>query len=453
MLGLKKCLSFFLYNLIAQISGYNLSLTKSLKFDFGFYKVFSSASSFLACLENLFLFHPRAASFFYSSYLPFISQLKLSPAKVFRHLSGRVKLHATELWRLPEYLDFFLSGLQSSPSFAFPRLLNFWHLRTPLSIISYLNQEVPEWSSLNTLIYKAMKQLNTPQLNFFLDKFLQYIKTWSHKIVLFSILELTSSSPLFAHQVLWQVDVVLNQKDLQVAPEESYPNFLRLSPNRFLESPSSDSRLTVKQIRDDFNMLKSLTFSRFNSEERDSFRQIDAFQKSLTRICNVMQPKFSKDRKKELIVEELGKMKLPPFFYLPTHPNYRITSFDPQKAIPMNSAAKCPYLIFFKAVPFDESELFSATPAKDRRLVKRFNRQAQFPRTGESTIPESAPDFELTRNLFNVSTRSRPDQKSSSPCSRRPSTGPTSATSPSDLSRNSKTRKASRLSSFRGRRR
>ena len=110
-------------------------------------------------------------------------------------------------------------------------------------------------------------------------------------------------------------------------------------------------------------------------------------------------------------MEELAKVSLPPLFYLPTHPNFRITSFDPQKAIPMNSAAKCPYLIFFKAVPFTEADLFPSKQSKDVRLVKRFNKTTQILRSQDSISPETPHDknqeFEFIKNLFNVSTRSK----------------------------------------------
>ena len=411
MLCLKKCLSFFLYNLIAQISAYNFSLTKSLPFNFSFYKTFTSSSVFISCFKTLFNFHPPASHFFNKSYAPFFSQISLTQKSLYKQIAPIVRQFSANLWQLHGFLDYFLAGLQSSPNFSCQRLLNFWHLRTPLSIISYLNQEIPEWSALNTLIYKTMKRLNTPQLNFFLDKFLKYIKTSSRHLVLFSILELISSSPLFAHQVLWQVDVVLNQGDMRTSPQEFYPNFLKLSPNRFLQSSSPSTPLTVQEIQNDYNLLKSLTFSRFNSEERESFNQIDTFQKTLTRICNVMQPKFSKDRKKELIVEELDKVNLPPLFYLPTHPNFRITSFDPQKAIPMNSAAKCPYLIFFKAVPFKESDLLPSKHSKDFQLVRKFKSPPPTLVTQDLNTLEPVHDKnqenELIKNLFNVSTRSK----------------------------------------------
>lgn len=411
MLRLKKCLSFFIYNLVGQISAYNFFLTKSLSFDFDYYKVFTSSSEFVSCFETLFHFHRPSSIFFGSSYGPFLDRIKLSKESLFAQIAPIIKEHSSALWRLHGCLDYFLAGLQTSPHFACQRLLNFWHLRTPLSIISYLNQEVPEWSALNTLIYKAMKQLNTSQLNFFLDKFLQYIKTFSRHLVLFSILELTSSSPLFAHQVLWQIDVVLNQGDLQQPPDQPYPSLLSLSPNRFLRSSLDSPDLTVGQIQADYHMLKSLTFSRFNSQERNSFLEIDVFQKTLTRICNVMQPKFSKDRKKELIKEELNKVTLPAFFYLPTHPNYRITSFDPQKAIPMNSAAKCPYLIFFQALPFEESDLFSSQQTRQPDFAQRFRKNSHALGIQDSVAPETAQDkhqeVEFIKNLLNVSTRSR----------------------------------------------
>ena len=175
MQHLKKALSFLIYNLISQISAYNFFLTKKLPFNYSFYQVFSSSKSYISCFETLLHFHPAASYFFNTSYSPFLSKLSLSKQQVLQQISPSVKRFSSNLWQMSDFLESFLAGLQTSPSFYCKRLLNFWHLKTPLSLLTFLNQETPEWHALNNLIYKAMKRLNTPQLNFFLDKFLQYI--------------------------------------------------------------------------------------------------------------------------------------------------------------------------------------------------------------------------------------------------------------------------------------
>jgi hypothetical protein len=77
----------------------------------------------------------------------------------------------------------------------------------------------------------------------------------------------------------------------------------------------------------------------------------------------------------------------------------------------MNSAAKCPYLIFFKAVPFDEADLLPSKQNKDIQLVRRFKKNSKALATQDSIAPETGQDkaqeIEFITNLFNVSTRSK----------------------------------------------
>ena len=52
-------------------------------------------------------------------------------------------------------------------------------------------------------------------------------------------------------------------------------------------------------------------------------------------------------QKKERIQEELAKIEVPKSVYLPTNPFFQVLKLKSDSGIPMQSAAKCPFLLTF----------------------------------------------------------------------------------------------------------
>ena len=187
-------------------------------------------------------------------------------------------------------------------------------------------------------------KLNTEQANFYLFELFQMLKTKMVSLINIFLLEYAKKSPLFSHQLIWQCEV-----DEFSQPEDD---------QKFEEH--KDKRIEATN-------LKKKIEKNFTSYDLRTFNEINDFLVYLTEISSKMDPKMSKNKKKEIIKNCLTDIKIPEFAYLPTNPEMRVVGIYKNTGRPMQSAAKCPFMLTFKCEKIEDLENF--LPQKRKTTV------------------------------------------------------------------------------------
>jgi phosphatidylinositol 4-kinase A len=181
-------------------------------------------------------------------------------------------------------------------------------------------------------VTKILGQLEADQILFYLPQIFQALTLKSGKIIFHFLLEYARKSNCFAHQLIWLAKVEGKQeKD----PHNKTPRSAEVEDNLILLG-----KLAQKLIKD--------TKAQFNRSEKGFFHEVDDFYEQVTAISGRMQPSMTSAEKKDIIRAEVGKIKAPRSAYLPFDVNYQVVAINEDSGTPMQSAAKCPFLLSFR---------------------------------------------------------------------------------------------------------
>jgi len=137
------------------------------------------------------------------------------------------------------------------------------------------------------------------------------------------IMETSLLSPLFAHQIIWNMNANAYKDEDSTIPDPLKPTLDRLT-KRMIEALSGEDKAFYER-----------EFSFFNE---------------VTSISGKLKPyiKRSKPEKKAKIDEEMKKIKLDIGVYLPSNPDGEVIGIDRKSGRPLQSHAKAPFMATFR---------------------------------------------------------------------------------------------------------
>jgi len=136
-------------------------------------------------------------------------------------------------------------------------------------------------------------------------------------------MEASLLSPLFAHQIIWNMNANAYQDEDSMIPDPLKPTLDRLK----------------------LRMIDALS-----GEDKDFYEREFSFFNEVTSISGKLKPfiKRSKPEKKAKIDEEMKKIKLDVGVYLPSNPDGEVIGIDRKSGRPLQSHAKAPFMATFK---------------------------------------------------------------------------------------------------------
>lgn len=261
-------------------------------------------------------------------YLPL--RFKISDA-VKNEVSRLVRQSPTSVSHLPEALQYLVTPdniLTEQPEIM--HIVN-WSLVSPIQALSFFSRQYPPHPVTAQYAIKVLSSYEPDVILFYIPQIVQAVRYDSMGYVAEFIKKTAKRSQLLAHQLIW------NMKTNMFRDEDS------LEPDAELHEPLSH---LIDSIVNDLsgNALK------FYHRQFSFFSDITSIS---GRIRNFPKGK----QRKDALLEELKLIKLRKGCYLPSNSEAMILDIDKSFAVPLQSAAKAPFLSRFKVKTMNFKEL------------------------------------------------------------------------------------------------
>lgn len=230
-----------------------------------------------------------------------------------------VKRHPFKVIDDPRAITFITSRNGSSKSQA----IVVWSTASPLEAIMLF---LPPCVKDPLVLQYSMRSIETfdpHQTFFYVPQIVQTLRYDSLGYIRRFILETANVSPLFAHQIIWN-----------------------MSANSYKDEDSK-IRDPIKTTLDD---IRATMIREFSVTDREFYKREFSFFGDVTSISGKLKPyiKKSKADKKAKIDEEMAKIKLQEDVYLPSNPDGTVVGIDVKSGKPLQSHAKAPFMATFK---------------------------------------------------------------------------------------------------------
>jgi hypothetical protein len=236
------------------------------------------------------------------------------------------------------------------------------------SLFSFL---LPSYSSTSRHSH-TFSTLSLNELEFYLPQFVQLLRRDSYGYLSSFLQILTEISPRLCHQMVWLLQTESNQVQERVGKSLKYGFCKSLEGVDPLSSLSNDLLNAI------FANLSEID-SQFLNNELDFFNFITNISGKLKEIKN-----------KELHSQEVHNLLLsyplttnsqaiPEGIYMPTIATHKVIGIDYQSAAPMQSAAKCPFLLKFITVEWEgPDDYLNNLVEKNAKTTKKTSNSGKF---------------------------------------------------------------------------
>ena len=259
--------------------------------------------------------------------------------------------------------------------------INLLSRRPLLAIDSWLHQLAPSLHTMPSVLQyvirslRALKHNHTHVLQFYLPQLVQLLRRDTYGVLAKFLAELSASSALLCHQLTWLLESEAFDENDRTSvvvwstesgwSQDSKHNHRRYNPKHghcgTLVGADPLPRLAKKLLHETRSLL-SPAAREYLETECEFFNKVTNISATLTKVKN-------KERHNAIIRDAMVMLGLPSNLYLPTNPMKAVTEIMVESGAPMQSAAKCPFLLVFRTTPWAGPDSLSEVHADDSVLL------------------------------------------------------------------------------------
>eukprot|EP00127_Corallochytrium_limacisporum_P001034 Clim_evm33s34 gene=Clim_evmTU33s34 len=210
------------------------------------------------------------------------------------------------------------------------RYLLIWDAVPPIQAIAYFSKLHIPHPLTSQYAVSVLESFPPDVIIFYVPQLVQALRYDGFGYVSEYMLTAANKSPIIQHQLLWNMQT-----------------------NAFSDEDGEVPDVTLGPLLD---YVQGEILSTMSPVSRDFYSREFGFFNQVTGISGVLKP-YPKAERRTVCKKELSKVKLVPGSYLPSNPEGIVVGIDYNSGIPMQSAAKAPFLATFFVVPASVAEL------------------------------------------------------------------------------------------------
>ncbi|XP_066260677.1 phosphatidylinositol 4-kinase alpha isoform X2 [Euwallacea similis] len=260
-------------------------------------------------------------------YLP--NRFKINEA-IIHEVKNLVHMNPTSVTHVPEALQYLATTeaiLADSPKLV--HMLT-WARVSPIQALAYFSRQFPSHPISAQYAVRVLSSYQADAVLFYIPQLVQSLRHDKMGYVTEFIKWIAKKSQIVAHQLIWN-----------------------MKTNMY-----TDEEMQIKDLL--FEILESLVnsiVSELSGPAKMFYeREFDFFEK-ITNISGEIRPYPKGPERRQACLSALSRIKAQPGCYLPSNPEAMVLDIDHKSGVPMQSAAKAPYLARFKVVRVGIQEL------------------------------------------------------------------------------------------------
>ena len=292
--------------------------------------------------------------------------------------------NSDSVWRIPNAINYLATPDNVENKFHGLSNLLYWATTTPPNALSLLSPLYNSHPYITQYAIRVLRSFPPDTIVFYIPQLVQTIRYDKSGLVEKYLLSASQHSQVLAHQLIWNL-----QTYTQDPEKTQYPLALKATNLR-------------QQIIDLFSDV-------FRANYENEFQ----FFERVTNISGILKPREPKNEQRQILKAKLKEIEITPKLYLPTSPDTTVTGINPDKASPMQSAAKVPILVTF---------LVSNIPALDYNSPDNnlsLSSSSRKQKTKKRSKKQQKPTRRRSKRSLNYSSDSDSDISSSTSSSKR----------------------------------
>ncbi|KAL1513897.1 hypothetical protein ABEB36_003236 [Hypothenemus hampei] len=269
-------------------------------------------------------------------YLP--TRFKTNNEAIISEIRTQVQMNPRSVAHVPEALQYLVTVeaiLGDNPKLV--HMLT-WARVSPIQALGYFSsRQFPSHPISAQYAVRVLSSYQADAVLFYIPQLVQSLRHDKMEYVTEFIKWIAKKSQIVAHQLIWNMKTNMYvDEDMQI------------------KDPILFDRLE--------SLVNSIVKDLSGPAKRFYEREFDFFEK-ITNISGEIRPFPKGPERNRACLEALSKIKVQPGCYLPSNPEAMVLDIDYKSGVPMQSAAKAPYLAKFKVVRVGIKELENSAMA------------------------------------------------------------------------------------------